>query len=260
LLSLPPPKITPNLGEGRLFSHFTNAEGVTGITGIVGDSLDIGQQVIVSELRFKQGENDYLAWESGSIFVTELGIGNEDSIMTHSNLNSVLEDLGTTQIEKQVPALEQAVDIVDSIAIQAVAALRKSPNRFLVAERLKRFGSVIVPHLEKLFQESDDSETQILAALVLLQFNSRVGVPCLLDAVTQDKDYAGLVAEHLAKLGIKEANEPILNRLRTCHLKEVDLVVNLLDALAKLGGILPSDFQQRLSAADVPWQIRRKGH
>jgi hypothetical protein len=71
---LPPPRITPNLGEGRLFSHFTNAEGVTGITGIVGDSLDIGQQVIVSELRFGQGENDYLAWEPGSIFVTELGI------------------------------------------------------------------------------------------------------------------------------------------------------------------------------------------
>lgn len=176
--------------------------------------------------------------------------------MTPSNLNSVLEDLGTTQIEKQVPALEQAVEIVDSIAIQAVAALRKSPNRFLVAERLKRLGSVVVPHLEKLFQESDNSETQILAALVLLQFNSRVGIPCLLDAVTQDKEYAGLVAEHLAKLGIKEAIEPILNRLRTCHLKEVDLVVNLLDALAKLGGILPSDLQQRLSAADVPWQIR----
>ncbi|MFP4124808.1 hypothetical protein [Coleofasciculus sp.] len=121
MLSLPPPKITPNLGEGRLFSHFTNAEGVTGITGIVGDSLDTGQQVIVSELRLKQGENNYLAWESGSIFVTELEIviskyllhswqhytqrhifRNEDSIMTHSNLNSVLEDLGTTQIEKQV--------------------------------------------------------------------------------------------------------------------------------------------------------------
>jgi hypothetical protein len=176
--------------------------------------------------------------------------------MTHSNLNSVLEDLETTQIEKQVPALEQAVDIVNTIAIQAVDALRKSPNRFLVAERLKRLGSVIVPHLEKLFQESHDSETQILAALVLLQFNSRAGIPCLLDAVTQDENYAGLVAEHLAKLGIKEAIEPILNRLRNCHLKEVDLVVNLLDSLAKLGGVLPSDLQQRLSAADIPWQIR----
>ncbi|HAG79915.1 MAG TPA: hypothetical protein DCL61_01820 [Cyanobacteria bacterium UBA12227] len=69
-----PPGITPNLGGGRLFSHFTNAEGVTGITRIVGDNLEVSQQVIVRELLFGQGSNDYLAWEPGSIFVTELGI------------------------------------------------------------------------------------------------------------------------------------------------------------------------------------------
>lgn len=171
------------------------------------------------------------------------------------NLNSVMEDLGTTQVEKQVPALEQAAEIVNSVAREAVETLRRGPNRFLVAERLKRLGSVVVPHLEKLLKESDDAETRILAAIVLLQFDSTVGLPYLLDAVTKDEDYAGLVVEHLAKVGIKEAIEPIINRLRNCELKQVDLVVSLLDALAKLGGILPSDLQLRLSAADVPWQI-----
>ncbi len=168
-------------------------------------------------------------------------------MMSSLNLNSVLENLETTQVDKQVPALEQAAEIVNSVAIKAVEALRKGPNRFLVAERLKCLGSVIVPHLEKLLNESDDSETRILAAVVLLQFNSQLGVPCLVDAVTQDEDYAGLVAEHLAKAGIDQAIEPIIKRLRNCELKQVDLVVSLLDALAKLGGALPSDLRQRLS-------------
>jgi hypothetical protein len=66
--------MTPNLGEGRIFSHFTNAEGVTGITRIVSDNLEVGQQVIVSELRFGQGLNPYLTSELGRIFVTELGL------------------------------------------------------------------------------------------------------------------------------------------------------------------------------------------
>lgn len=67
-----PPGTTPYLGGGRIFSHFTNTEGVTGITGIVGASLKVGQQVLVSKLRFGQGVNSFLASEPGRIFVTTL--------------------------------------------------------------------------------------------------------------------------------------------------------------------------------------------
>lgn len=176
--------------------------------------------------------------------------------MSGFNLYSVMEDLDTTQVEKQVPALEQATEIVNFIAGKAVDALRKGPNRFLIAERLNRLGSVVVPHLEKLLKEANDSETRILAALVLLQFDSRVSVPYLLDAVAKDEEYAGLVAGHLAKLKIKEAIEVIINRLRDCDLKQVDLVVSLLDASAKIGGEIPSDLRQRLAASNTPWQLR----
>lgn len=168
----------------------------------------------------------------------------------------VIEDLDSNQVENQIPALEQATKIVNSLAVKAVDALRRGPNRFLVAERLNLLGSVVAPHLEKLLKESDDSETRILAAIVLLQLGSKVGVPCLLDALNKDEEYAGLAAEHLAKVGIKEANYHIINRLRSCKLKQVDIVVSLLDALAKLGGILPSDLRERLVASDAPWQIR----
>lgn len=176
--------------------------------------------------------------------------------MSVFNLDRAIEYLETNQIDKQVSALEDATEMVNFLAIKAVDALRRGPNRFLIAERLNRFGSVIVPHLEELLKNSDNSEARILAAIVLLQLDSRVGVPYLVDAITNDEDYAGLAASHLAKVGIKAAIEPMIKRLRNCEIKDVDLVVSLLDALAKLGGEIPSELRQLLMAADVPWQIR----
>ncbi len=101
-----------------------------------------------------------------------------------------MKDLDSTEIAKQIPAVEESVTIVDGLAIKAVEALQNSSNPFLVAERLNRFGSIIVPHLEKLLQESNNSEVNILASLVLLQLNSQVGIPFLLAAIKNDEEYA----------------------------------------------------------------------
>jgi len=62
-----------SLGGGRIFSHFTNADGVKGIAGIDAKSLELGQQIIVRELKFALGANPFLASEPGRIFVTLLG-------------------------------------------------------------------------------------------------------------------------------------------------------------------------------------------
>ncbi|VXD17088.1 conserved hypothetical protein [Planktothrix serta PCC 8927] len=63
----------PNLGEGRIFSHFTNAEGFTGITGIFGERLNVDQPVIVNTLTFGKGSNSFYAQKPGDIFITDLG-------------------------------------------------------------------------------------------------------------------------------------------------------------------------------------------
>ncbi len=62
-----------SLGRGTIFSHFTNATGANGITGVDPESLNVGQTVSVSELNFGQGINTFLAEGPGEIFVTELG-------------------------------------------------------------------------------------------------------------------------------------------------------------------------------------------
>ena len=174
------------------------------------------------------------------------------------NFNLVMKDLNSTQIEKQIPAVEEAINIVDTLAMKAVEGLQNSSNRFLVAERLNCFGSIIVPHLEKLLQESNNSEVKILASLVLLQLNSKIGVPFLLVAIKEDDEYAILAAQHLAKAGIKHAIEPIYTRLTSSKLEEIDLIVSLLDSLNKLNGKLPQNLLQRFTSENIPWQIKTK--
>ena len=174
------------------------------------------------------------------------------------NLDLLMDNLDSTQVEKQIPAIEEAKTIVNTLAMKAVESLQTSSNRFLVAERLNCFGSIIIPHLEKLLQESSDSEVQILASLVLLQLNLKIGVSILLDAIKNDDEYAILAAQHLAKAGIKDAIEAICDRLRRSELEEIDLIVSLVDSLNKLNGKLPQDVLQRFNSDDAPWQIKTK--
>ena len=69
-----PSGLLPESEKDRIFSHFTNSEGVTGITGVDGENMKVNEQVFVNELRFGLGVNSFLSSEAGQIFVTELGI------------------------------------------------------------------------------------------------------------------------------------------------------------------------------------------
>lgn len=176
--------------------------------------------------------------------------------MSQIDADFLLKNLESSEIEKQVVAVEQAGEIVNYIAIKTVEAFKKSQHRFPIAERLYSLGSVVVPPLEKVLQESDNSETSILAAVILLRFGSKLGVSCLLDAVAKDEEYSSLAASSLAAAGVKEAIDPMINRLRSCDLKNVDLAIGLLGALEDLQSEIPSDLRSRLTAEDTPWQIR----
>ncbi|MEM7594732.1 MAG: HEAT repeat domain-containing protein [Cyanobacteria bacterium P01_A01_bin.83] len=178
--------------------------------------------------------------------------------MSQTKLDSLIENLDSQQIEHQIPAIEETANIVETLAKKAVAALENSPNRFLVAERLNRFGSIIVPDLEQLLESSTNSEVKILASLVLLQLGSKAGVAILLNTIRDDEEYAILAARHLAQAGIKDAIDPICDRLKSASLEEVDLIVSLLDALNKSNGKLPQDLIQSFSSDNVSWQIKTK--
>ncbi|MEM7594731.1 MAG: hypothetical protein AAF383_25080 [Cyanobacteria bacterium P01_A01_bin.83] len=69
-----PSRLLPRSDDDRIFSHFTNAEGIQGIAGIDAVNLKINQQIFVEELKFGLGVNSFLSSAPGQIFVTELGI------------------------------------------------------------------------------------------------------------------------------------------------------------------------------------------
>ena len=60
--------------DDRIFSHFTNANGCIGITGIDGNNMKLYEQVFIHKLQFGVGVNSFLTSEPGQIFVSELGI------------------------------------------------------------------------------------------------------------------------------------------------------------------------------------------
>jgi hypothetical protein len=59
-------------GEGTPWGHFTDAQGVRGVTGIVPERIPVGETVVVQKLTFGQGKNPFMANQPGDIFVTDL--------------------------------------------------------------------------------------------------------------------------------------------------------------------------------------------
>ena len=57
----------------RILTHFTNAEGLSGITGLDPDSLFAGEATIVNRAQFGVGWNPHYASAEGVIFITEHG-------------------------------------------------------------------------------------------------------------------------------------------------------------------------------------------
>jgi hypothetical protein len=62
------------LGGPTIFTHFTDAAGVAGITGLDPASLVAGVAQSVRELRFGYGANQFFAIDEGDIFVTDLPV------------------------------------------------------------------------------------------------------------------------------------------------------------------------------------------
>ena len=173
-----------------------------------------------------------------------------DFVELRSNLLS--EDL-----ERKIPALDAACELVQEVVKIGVQILEKGPERFLVAERLHRLGPTIIEPLQSLLIRSNESEVQILASLVLLQLGSEVGVSTLLQALEIDRRYVLLIARHLAANKIHDSIDRIVFRLRGADDSEIDLIVGLLTALGTLEAKVPEDLLERFEQSSMPWQVRR---
>ena len=173
-----------------------------------------------------------------------------------AKIADLLSGIVSENNDEQIASLDSAIEIANTLAERAVQGLRNRSNRLFVAERLIKLGFIVVAPLEQLLISSSDSEEKIVASMVLIDLNSRVGVPYLLDAIETNEDIACLAAHKLANANVTEAVDKIISRLSRAKLSDIDLVVCLLLALKKLNASLPLELNKRFSSDASPWQIR----
>lgn len=184
-------------------------------------------------------------------------------MMVEESIDNLIADLSSDDIERQATAIERAGVLTHHLAHLSVDALRRGPERYVVAERLAQLGSVVVAPLEELQTQTADAEVRTLSALVLLQLGSHRGVPWLLEVLEDHRyAYACATANGLARAGVRTARSAILTRLQECPVSEYDLIVCLLLALQQLEGnqpfahFLPKGLYKRFTAPMLAWQIR----
>lgn len=62
------------ISKQRILTHFTNSDGLIGITALNPDALEVGKAVTIGTIRFGFWRSTQYAREDGDIFVTELGV------------------------------------------------------------------------------------------------------------------------------------------------------------------------------------------
>jgi hypothetical protein len=173
------------------------------------------------------------------------------------DLGELLSLLRSEDPERRSIGVERAAVAVERLTHAVVASLETAGrNGRYVADHVHRFGTLMVEPLEALLARSQNRDTRLLCALLLLRLHSRAGVEELLSAVGEDSDWSQPAADALAEAGVHEAEAPIVHRLRTIPLERGDEITALLHALRRLERTLPADLVTRFSDPRAPSSAR----
>jgi hypothetical protein len=181
--------------------------------------------------------------------------------MDNLDLSKPLARLESGELEEQIRALDEATAILKEFGKRLVDRYVRCDDRYLIAERLIRFGPFVIEPLKEVLSQAEDIELRTLSATVLLYLGDRAGVPMLIEIISSDETFSALclAASLLAKAQIFEVGDSIIKRLRSLtltnrpHIREIQC---LLVALEKLGRTLPSDLVERFQGSDVPWEVQ----
>jgi HEAT repeat protein len=168
----------------------------------------------------------------------------------------LVTDLDSTDPEVKLRAIDNFGEAVQSLVDQVVNHLADpEPWRYLVLERLPRFGTLTLAPLERLLRESTDQDVRLVAAIGLLGLGSNTPVSIVLDAVRTDEPYLCMAVRVLARQRISAAIPLIEQVLRTYDISQQTqpTISCLLDALQLLGADVSDDFRQRLCSVKPDW-------
>lgn len=160
-------------------------------------------------------------------------------------------------IASRIEALEARIAGVEQEVANCVAELRVDDGgRFLVAERLPRLGTAILPHVHRLLAElSLEGEVRVLAALSGLAVGDEgPSLVALFDEIEHGGELAPLAARTMAKRGVPGVGAASLTALRSLELSDVDSAVMLLEAIRDSSEVLTEADRERLESS-ARWQI-----
>jgi hypothetical protein len=168
--------------------------------------------------------------------------------------SEIFEAIASGDLQLKVSGLNAARESIDQLVQQSVRALFDSPpeNVFAISDRLFAMGPAVVPELEKWLRRGGETEAMTYAALILIQFGSRSGVPQLLKALAEGHGASGAIATQLADAGITGAAEAIRDALIRLpigkgHPTAPHVAASLILALRKLDAPVPAEVVEKLA-------------
>jgi len=185
------------------------------------------------------------------------------------DVSHLVTDLQGTDFVRQAQALEKFFALPETsvkeserraVLAAGVKALETSSQPFLIAERLSRFRDEAIQPLLDLLARNPSPEVTTLAALILVNNGSLLGVPVLVAEVERGGEFITLASFALANAGITDHVPAIIEQLRHYQVTadrefpstEDDRVLNLLDVLSKLRVPLPDDIRQKFADPQAP--------
>jgi len=172
------------------------------------------------------------------------------------DLKTALRHVESDSFEEQAAGLDEATALLNAFGKRVVDRFVHCNDRFIIWERLYRFGPFVTEPLKEVLSQTDDPELRGLSAMVLLKLGDKTGLPVLLEIISTGEELLCLAASRLIEAHIIEAADRMIERLRGLEMAKTYHIQCLLAALERLGRALPSDLVERFHAPDVPWELR----
>lgn len=169
-------------------------------------------------------------------------------------MEQITEQLKSSDISTQLIGLDKAQEAINELAKDVVQSFIHSRDPYTIISRIFHIGPVVIPELEKVLF-FDNKELQVLAAGTLLKLGCYKGVPILIRELEKLNDYSCMIVGLLGTYKISEAKEGLLHLLSITQLKEVDLIVAILNSLDQLNIPVPLHYDEVFLKADIDWQI-----
>lgn len=170
-----------------------------------------------------------------------------------------------TDVESEVTAFEAEIAAIRSRATRCVEQLRAMSDegvQYLLAERMRGLGSVIVPDLYALILDDPGSSRaqRYLAAWVAVRVGDRgTAVDHLCREVTSGSPYALPAAHVLARFHLTQGVEAVIEASRsvdagdTGDTGDTGSMIGWATALRDLGGRLPPEVRRAIATETAPW-------